>query len=139
MSMAIKGAEYISGTFTVPNDSGNRFTLQFGKTFSKYLFLIDATDETKEAIIASGANGNRAYAVFGAYPMPSINNEIPSLNETYCRINPNTMAVSTGYSTSMATPNADSIVMEAGNFVSGAQYVYQGCSYKYYIVSLDEM
>ena len=58
MAQMANGAQFVKGTFTAPN-SGNRYTLEFGKTLSKYLFFIEMTDNSKTTLLGTGLSGAR--------------------------------------------------------------------------------
>lgn len=44
MTQMASGADFVKGTFTVPNDVAT-YTINFGKTYSKYLYMVEMTDE----------------------------------------------------------------------------------------------
>ena len=58
MGMA-KGAEVIKGSFTVPADYTGNYTINFGKSFSRYVYIIEMTDESKAALAQRGENSNK--------------------------------------------------------------------------------
>lgn len=138
MAMA-GGAQFVKGTFTVP-DSGSSYTLNFGKTFESYLFLIEMDSASKTMLVNSGEDGNRIYAQYGMYPMRSINNETPSVMYAINRINPSTQAVSSYYGNGAVSANtpADStkITFNSAAVTAGISYLYRGYTYNYYIVEI---
>lgn len=136
MAMA-GGAQFVKGTFTVPNDSSNYYTLEFGKTFQSYLFLIEMDDASKTALLATGINGNRIYAEQGIFPMPLINNTTPSNMYVFERINPSTQAVSATYGSGGINTVSQTSIKFSCNIVTADQsYLYRGYTYSYYIVEI---
>lgn len=128
------GLTYESGTFTTPS-SGSTYTLTFSNTYSKYLICIEATDDTKAAIIASGVSGTRTFALVGIYPKRTANNATVEKNTLLQKINPSTN-VADASETANYTYTDTSITMSLGNFNAGANYLYTNCSYNYYIVEI---
>ena len=135
MGLMASGAQFVKGTFTAP--SSGSYTLNFGKTFSKYLYIIEATDETKTAIVNSGASNYRPYCWIGSYPQPEINNK-GSYGGVTWTYNPST----NGYANARyeTTPNdftATSITLTTADITGSASYsLLRGCSYTYYIVEI---
>lgn len=130
----IVGADFIKGSFTVPNDE-NSFVLNFEKTFSKYLFFIEADDDSKDAIVATGYTNAKAYAFIGSYPKEKINNITEDTNVLCMRITPSTSAltrsgVNITFDGSSITINASAV--SAGN----ASYLYRGMTYNYFVVEI---
>ena len=134
MAQMASGAQYVSGSFTVPND-GSSYTISFGKTFSKYIFYIEATDDTKTALLNSGLSASRAYMFIGSYPKTAVNNVENNYTCAYQRVNPSNgtvdMAVNSG-----ATLTSTSINIGTGLFTSGAFYLYKGYSYNYFVCEI---
>ena len=133
-----KGAEVIKGTFTTPS-SGTSYTLEFGKSFNRYFYLIEMTNETKTALIQSGVNANQCFAVHGLYPVPKVNNNSVSDNSYFSsRINPSTSAIVGTVATSTGTDDS-SIKMNVADFGGAANALYKSCTYDYIVVSLDNI
>ena len=78
MAQMAAGAQFVKGSFTVPNDALAYYTLDFGKSFSRYLFLVEMDNASKTMLSNSGISANRIYAEQGIFPMPSINDVIPT-------------------------------------------------------------
>ena len=72
--MAQSGANFTSGSFTITSNATNPYVLEFGKTFSKYIFYIEATGESKQQLYDTSLSGRRCYASVGHYPKTEINN-----------------------------------------------------------------
>ena len=132
-----KGAEVIKGTFTVP-DGGVNYTLNFGKSFNSYLFLIELDGDGKTAVINSGSTYARAFAYIGAYPRKSINNtEAESI--LVDRYNPSSSEASYGALTGTQL-SVNSITLNTiGITGSGATSLVKGLTYNYTIISLDNI
>ena len=129
------GSNVIKGTFTAPTGQSS-YTLNFGKTLSKYLFTIEMTDASKTALLASGQSSAKMFACEGMYPVPSIN----SNNIDYCmlsyRVVPSTGVVS--YSATAITGiDGSSITFYNNTYGSGTNVLYQGSSYNYSIIPID--
>ena len=130
------GAKVVKGSFTCPS-SGNSYTIQFGKTFSKYLYLIEMTEASKTTLSSSGVNANQVYALLGAYPSPKINNiELSDKTGASFRINPSSQ---TAFNTTATVSNIGTSSIEIGiaNMGASGNAVYKELSYNYTIVSLD--
>ena len=128
------GAEYVSGSFTCPS-SGSSYELSFGKTFTKYLLFIEATDGAKTSIMSSGQSGARSYAIWGSYPKLSIGNTESAITTLLNRVNPSTSATDVGKTTGF-TYTGSSVTCPMGALTSGANYVYRDLTYNYYIVEI---
>lgn len=135
MQMA-SGASYASGTFTT-DDSAASHTINFGKTFSKYLYLIEMTGESKTALMNSGQTSAKMFSSIGTYP-PLIFDSTHQANKTYLsyRMNPSTSEIS--YSTSAVATNLDesSITLGSNAIAGSANGLYKGYSYTYYVVEI---
>ena len=136
MAQMAKGAEYITGTFTVP-DSGSSYVIYFGKTLERYIFLIEATDESKTAIMESGINGTKSFAFIGIYPRLSIDTYNANFNGTYARINPSTKEMSSIVATNV-DPTASSIGFNVNSLADGSSVIFRGLTYKYTIIELKD-
>ena len=128
------GGGGVSGEFTVP-DSGSTYEISFGKTISNYLFLIEATDDTKTAILNSGQTSSRAFAFVGVYPKREANDHEASNNALTQRLKPSDGSVDASTTTVTCTDSAVSLPI--GGFGSGVNYVFAGCTYKYVIAPFE--
>ena len=138
MAMA-SGADFVKGSFTAPSTNTDG-VINFGKAFTKYMFVIEATEESKTSIINSGINANKAFAFCGVYPDFKINNsQISNYHNSFSvRINPSTNEVGQGTMPSSAiTATTTSIAMPARAITQNfANYLYGGLTYNYYIVEI---
>ena len=133
MSMA-GGADYVKGAFTVPDDANN-YVINFGKTFSNYLFLIEANEDSKEAILDSGATTNLLYEVLGIFPTPQISAYSSGTNAVSYRINPSTQGTSAGDPN--ITTTTSSVQLACSDLIGGSvNGLYRGLAYNYYIVEI---
>ena len=129
------GANYVSGSFTVP-ETGSTYTLNFGKTISNYLVLIEATDASKEEIIASEYNGAKTYCAIGVYPKRKIGEITENNNLFLNRVNPSTSALTQVYVGNW-TFTSSSIELKTEDLnASSANYFYHGLTYNYYVVEI---
>ena len=122
-----------AGTFTCP-DSGSSYEFQFSKTYSKYMILIEATDETKQAIIASGQTAGRTFAVLGFYPKLSINNSTNDNTALLNSYNPSTGAMGGMYASNFDFTSTSVTVPLSS--MGSAYYLYRGYTYKYSITEM---
>lgn len=131
------GANCVKGSFTVPS-TGNSYTLEFGKSFSKYIFLIEADDTSKEAILDSDYDANKTYSFFGIYPKRSIGETETNWNTILSRINPHSPSSASSLSTSTTFTNS-SITLSAYDLsTSGAtSSLYRNLTYKYIVIELE--
>lgn len=135
MAQMASGAQFVKGTFTAP--SSGSYTLNFGKTFSKYIFIIESTEDTKTAIINSGASSYRPFYWIGSYPQPEINN-----NGSYGGIAWTYKPSTNEYANSRYATDNNSYTTTSITFVvaditgTSSSGILKGCSYNYYIVEI---
>ena len=135
LSVAAVGAIDVVTGCVIGAVSGISFTLNFGKTFSKYLFIIEADDDSKDDIVDTGYSNQKAYAFIGSYPKETINNITEDTNVLCMRITPASSAltrsgVNITFDGSSITINASAV--SAGN----ASYLYRGMTYNYFVVEI---
>lgn len=133
MGMA-NGARFIKGFVTAPLSDGSCI-INFGVEFDKFLFYIEATNESKAVILSSGENANKAYGFAGVYPGISIDEYNNNYNMLALRINPSTKATTGGASSAGGTQTSISIPTRAITSAY-ANYMYYGLTYEYYIVEI---
>lgn len=135
------GAEVVKGTFTVSQSAivNNTYTLNFGKTFSNYLYLIEMTEASKTTLLSTGQTSDRMYSCLGIYPIPQINNVTPDNNFLSARVKPSTSATSVGAPSSASGSATGSTITLPVSNVSGVNHLYRDYSYNYTIVSLDNV
>lgn len=136
MSATIQGADYAKGTITT--DTNGTYTLSFGKTFASYLYYIEMTDDSKTALKNTGHTSARMYACLGIYPKNKFDgNDYPYNAYAAYRVVPSTDEMSLSTSTQATAIDGSSIsftnVAATG---SGANNLYRGYSYNYYIVEI---
>ena len=137
MGQMASGARFEKGTFTIPsNFSGNQYTINFSRSYSKYMIIIEATDSSKTEIINTGYGGNRAFAFIGFYPMLEINNASDEYNVTGQTLNPSSGVISGGsFKTATLTDSSFSNTAVALSS-AGSYYFHKGLSYNYYVVEI---
>lgn len=135
MAQMASGANFVKGTFTVPS-IGSSYTLNFGKTFSKYMFFIEMTNDSKTALLQIGATSARAFFVEGIYPSPSVNN-VQGTNVTLvCRVTPSTGEITYGQNNIFIKGIDDTHIDFAAGGTGNTNAFYNGYSYNYYIVEI---
>jgi len=135
MQMA-SGAKFVSGSFTVPNDAST-YTINFEKTFARYIFICEMSDTSKASLLNSGQNANKTYILMGIYPTPGISNYNPTNQCLFSRINPTSTDVAMSASGNFVSNIDESSITLAADAVSGSLYrVYRGYEYNYYIVEI---
>ncbi len=137
MAQGATGADYVSGTFTVPADATS-YTLEFGKTFSNYIFLVEATDNAKTSIMSSGSTNARGYAYIGVYPKREINSEEYSSNVYVMRVIPSTGTLSNGVTGGSMCSETGITFSTVDVTASGWSSLVKGLTYNYFIVAIDE-
>ena len=135
MAMA-SGAQYVKGMITVAQ--GAECTINFGKTFSRYLYFIEMNDASKTTLLASGESGAKSYARCGVVPSVAIGNVDAGLSYWSQRINPATSEQTySAISNYVVNATGSSITFKSANSISsGAHYLYAGYTYNYYIVEI---
>lgn len=136
MAAMASGAEVLKGTFTT-NDSYN-YKIEFGKTFSKYMLLVEMTDGSKSELMASEQSSAKMYAFAATYPAPSVGNTNGANAFLSFRIVPTTSEVSQSSSTPAAI-DGSSMTITNNAIGNGANVLYRGYSYNYTLVSLDNV
>ena len=135
MAQMASGADYAKGTFTT--DTAMTYTLSFGKTFSRYLYYIEMTDESKTALHNSGQSSAKMYACLGIYPKNKFNgNDFPANSYASYRVNPANDDMTLSTSASATAINESSITLGNTAISGGANSLYRGYSYNYYIVEI---
>ena len=132
------GADFVKGTFTVPSDASS-FTLNFGKTFSKYLFFIEMTESSKEdMLVDTSLSGRRAYSFVGEYPKTVVNDKTNNIVFVYTYV-PSTESVSS--TTTVATTfvqTESSITNACYPISSNVQTTFvRDASYNYFVVEIQ--
>ena len=128
-SNAIKG--------TITPESAGTIDINFGKTLSKYLFLVEMTETSKAALLATGLNEVKAYEAIGMYPNPGIGSYDPTACYFTYRVNPSTgVCTSSNYNTTASY--ADKLTFNTCALSTNySNYLYVGCTYNYTIVPID--
>ena len=134
MTQMTSGAQYIKGTFTIPSNGSGAYTIDFGKTFASYLFLIEMTDDSKTMLMNTGITSARTFAFIGTYPIPRINNSNDNYVAMCKRVSPSTGECGATYISTM-TCSSTSISNPCGS-TNNANYFYRDYSYNYYIVEI---
>ena len=131
------GANYAKGSFTTPS-SGSPYTLNFGKSFSKYMFLIEANETSKTTILNSDYDANKTYSFFGIRPTRSIGEAETNWNTILSRINPHSSASGSALSTSITFTDSSISISCYDLLTSGAtSSLYRNMTYNYFIVELE--
>lgn len=137
MAMA-RGAEYIKGTFTTQaTSSAYTYTLELGKSLNSYLFLIEMTDESKTALLATGDTTNRAFSFLGVYPKRSISSAVSGNNMLVTRTKPSAKTTDPVTSGPVTISDTSITFTVYPLTITGANYLYAGFTYNYTIVPLD--
>lgn len=134
VTVAVPGVKKLTGSFTVGSNDTS-YTISFGETISKYLFLIEMTDASKTTLSGTGNTSPRSYAFTGMYPSPGISNNAPANCMTTYRIKASTGELSYSQAT-LNNATTSSITISSVTLSGGAQYLYRGYSYNYYIVEV---
>ena len=135
MAQMASGEKILTGTFTTPS-SGNSYTFTFGKTFTKYMYLIEMTDASKTALAASGETSYRMFACIGIYPSPEANNSNISNSFLSFRTTPSTGVANASGSTS-GSADGSSVTFTLAATSGGTNVLYRGYTYKYTVVPID--
>ena len=126
----------IRGQFTVPLDTGNKYTLQIGKTLSQYMFFVEATDESKQQLMELTINNAKMIGAMGCYPARAVNNVSLSPNYSmFFRVNPTTGVLDATNNQTISYYDSY-IEIYARSIDSGAVQVYKGLTYNYVICEL---
>ncbi len=139
LSPGTSGKEFVSGSFTCP-DSNTTQVISFGKTFNKYLFFIEMAETSKATLVSSNVAYDKFYAIFGIYPLTSINNHENAVNMGSLRYKPSTDTLTSGTTSSSFTCTTTSItgnVRPVDQSSSAQHMLIRGYTYNYIVVSLD--
>lgn len=138
MTGMAKGAEVIKGSFTVPIDAST-YTLSFGKTVGSYIFQVEASAESKTAILNSGSTYARTIIWTGYYPQKSIGSNTFSDTILANRIQPSTGTITNGIPSMPSCSDSEMTFSAVDMTASGWAYVVKGETYDYIIIPLDNM
>lgn len=139
MQMVTRGAEFVTGSFTVPADYTGTFTLDYGKTFESYLLLIELTDTSKTALSSSGSSNASTFCYLGLYPAREVNNSIYSTSIFVLTYKPSTESFSNSSAgVSLLTGSSFSATVKDVS-ESASMRLLKGYSYNYTIISLDNI
>lgn len=133
--VSVAGLKYESGSFTCP-DSGSSYTLNFANTYSKYMIAIVATAESVESIMASGATSAKTFALHGFYPKANANNTDSNYQTILDRIKPSASTMDAAVPAADFTYTGTSFTGQMGLITSGANYLYRGLTYNYFVVEV---
>lgn len=129
------GADFVKGSFTVPND-GYTYIINIGKTFSKYLYYFEMTDDSKTALHNSGQTAARMFACIGAYPNAEFDEGSDTFGYYSVRVKPSDGTIDKSASASPSAMDGSSITIPISAISSGANAFYKGYTYNYYIVEI---
>lgn len=136
MQRMSQGIEIIRGSIT-PDTTPN-CTISIGKTLTKYMYLIELTDDSKTALLSSGISSNRTYAMIGMYPPATIGTYAQSNMYATYRVNPSSGAISVATANAANNTSGSQIEIGSGEPASaGANYLMKGYTYNYTIIPLE--
>ena len=132
------GADFVKGTFTVPSDASSPYIVSLGKTFDKYLFYIEMTDEDKETLTGlTSITGQRGYGFVGKYPDFEINEQTDNQGTLAHTIAPSTGNASRTSANFNQYGTSTQLGLICGGINTNASgRIYQGYSYNYYVVEI---
>ena len=133
------GAGCVKGSFTV-GSSESSHTISFGESFSNYLFIIEANDDSKSTIRNSGVTVARGYLIVGKYPGFKITSDTVDYRFIAERIKPTDSArtVTNIGETSAVVLTDSSITINcyALTNTNAQNYLYQGLTYNYHVFEI---
>lgn len=133
-----RGEKIIKGTFTAVNQGENKYTFNFGKTFSKYIYYIEMTSESLTLLKASGQTAAKMYACVGRFPKHDIEEPASNGNAYIAyRIKPSDDTLSIA-GTESNTISDSSITFQCQNYNGGANIMYNNHEYNYMIIPIEE-
>ena len=135
MGLMASGAQFVKGTFTAPNNVDS-YTINFGKTLSKYLYYIEMTDESKTVLHNSGQTSAKMYACYGIYPATVFNGS--SINNYYMshRVVPSSGELNVSSNAILKAVDGSSVTIGLAAITGGANNLYKDYTYNYYIVEI---
>lgn len=124
-----------TGSFTVP-DQGSEYSVTLQNKFAECMIFVEASDESKTAILGSGQSAPRAFAFLAHFPGLDINDgKTPEYVFAY-RINPSSGDLSFANAENYLLYGDKSMTISVGTFGTGANYFYRGCTYNYVIYGI---
>lgn len=138
MAAMAQGAKYVKGTFTIPLDADATYTVNFGETFSKYMYFVEMTDASIATLLSEpDISGDRVYAFNGIWPAPTINNNSVGDYTNCYKVKPSTGDVSAvGTASCLTGITNSSISFRTGVKNSGTYYFIKGYSFNCYVVEI---
>ena len=134
--MGSGGNNIIKGSFTVNVSSGDYFELNYGQSISKYIILIEMKSADVNNLMATGANGNRAYSFFGLHTFNEIDGNIPEQALQIAQVNPSTGAVRIASASNNMSDTSISIRAYADTATASSN-LFVNYSYDYTLIPLD--
>ena len=129
------GADFVKGTFTT--DTAYTYKVDFGKTFSKYLYYIEMTDDSKTALMNSGQSSAKMFACFGVYPPTEFDSShSAAANYMSYRIKPSDSTIDCSSSAAANQIDGSSVTLGLTGITGGANSLYREYSYNYYVVEI---
>lgn len=134
--MAVSSLNYIKGQFTAVKDENNKFTLNFGKTFSRYLVFIEATASAKSSIASYTGGGRKTYSMLAVYPGLNFSNNLDDYKASFSYA-PSTEAFNREFSNANITLDSSKAVFNCRALSFNLPVaLYDGLTYDYFIVEV---
>lgn len=124
---------HIKGTFTP--DSTVLFTIDFGKTLSRYILFIEMTDDSITDLVNAGETSNKSYTLMTAYGVKSVDGISPGTSSLNVRYNGSSIGYASA-STWTLTGSSFS-AYPAAITASAANTLYVGYTYNYTVIPID--
>ena len=134
-------SRFIKGTFTTP-DSGDTFTISLGdKSFDKYFFWIEMTEDSKTTLLQTNVSYARAFSFYGVSFLPeckgyAYNNNDGHIYYSVHRITPSTQAVGINATQASSTSSSLTLGLDSVTTELAKNILYRGYSYNYCIVEI---
>lgn len=132
MAMAKGGTNTISGVITP--ETTDTISVAFGRTLTKYLILLEMTDESIANLINSGYTNYKPYLMVGIYGETKVNDLTPVNRVMYFRYNGSVVASALSNILSTAS---DGFTISVTNQNAATYQLQVGYQYKYLVVPIE--
>ena len=136
LGLMASGANYAKGTIEIGAGWYN-YDFQFGKTFNKYIYYFEMTDESKTALKNSGSTAtDNVFAFMGAYPTFNIDSTPATTTSMRTSLKVSTSDVDRGVTTDGVRSCGPTSMQLMCRDVKTRFAFYKGYTYNYYIVEI---
>ena len=126
------GIQLITGSFT-PAKEG-MVLIDYGKSVSRYILLIEMDDASVESLAEAGLTSNKAYGFLSIYQWKEVNGSAPSIVALYCRYNGSS---TTSSSVNISMTDSGFALRSYDISMQSSSTLIIGYTYNYTVIPID--